>query len=160
MTACNCTDIRQIFFSELRRTAPTVIVWATLALALSYYNSWLLQDPTETGGQGHPEFTFPILYTLCQTITQVIAIGCVFMFASDTLVSPSCSHFVEHWPLLLIFAAVRLVQIGGEAWALTETSLSFNESVKSLVPVFVMILSCLFEGRRFGWPLILAVMFL
>ena len=122
-SACNCKDIWQIFCSELRRTAPTVIVWAALALGLSYYNSWLLQDPTETGGEGHPAFTFPILYTLCQTVTQVIAIGCVFMFASDTIISPSCSHFLEHWALLLVFAAVRLVQIGGEAWALTDQPL-------------------------------------
>ena len=142
----------QVCFAAVKRTALTVLLWALLSLTLSYYNSWLLQDVAATeSSAAHPGFVFPLFYTMVQMIFQVVAIGSLFLFVPETVGDWASVReaFSSHWQLVLLLGAVCCVRGGGENWALTETSLSFNESIKSLVPLIVMLLACVFEGRRY-----------
>ena len=147
---------------EFQRTALTVVIWATLSLSLSYYNSWLLQDAKATKSpDSHPGFSFPMFYTGLQMIAQTAMMSGVFCYVDpEKLPRPSLPQFRAHWKLLVLLAAIRFMQIGGENWALTESSLTFNESVKSLVPFVVMLLAVTFEGRRYAWLLVVAILVL
>ena len=153
----------RVCVAEVQRTALTVALWALLSLSLSYYNSWLLQDVKATeSNASHPGFVFPLFYTMVQMIFQVVAIGSLFLFVPETVGDwlSVRDAFREHWRLVVLLGGVCSVRVGGENWALTETSLSFNESIKSLVPLVVMLLACIFEGRRYGPTAVAAIVML
>ena len=138
----------RVCIAEVLRTALTVALWALLSLSLSYYNSWLLQDVKATeSNASHPGFVFPLFYTMVQMIFQVVAIGSLFLFVPETVGDwlSVRDAFREHWRLVVLLGGVCSVRVGGEN---SETSLSFSESIKSLMPLIVMLLA--FEGRRYG----------
>ena len=134
----------RVCIAEVLRTALTVALWVLLSLSLSYYNSWQDVKATESDAS-HPGFVFPLFHTMVQIIFQVVAIGSLFLFVPVGDWLSVHDGFCTHWRLVVLLGGVCSVRVGGEN---SETSLSFSESIKSLMPLIVMLLA--FEGRRYG----------
>jgi drug/metabolite transporter (DMT)-like permease len=147
--------------AEVQRIWLIVLLWIVLSLSLSYYNSWLLRgtQPGELHRIRQPGFAFPFFYTLHQTVIQSVVLQIMFCFVDEATVRPSWVAFKKHWPLLIVLTAGRVMQEGVENLALTYfgSPAMMQGSFMLCVPLFTMLLACVFEGRRFRWELVLSV---
>jgi len=143
--------------SLLQRLQQTILragvistLWAIFSVALSYYNSWLLNK------DGQARFPDAFFYTMWHMIAQFFGTSILFC-CRPKWPAPSRSQFVAHWRLLLGFTMIALIQIGSENWALTCVTLTVHESIKSAVPVLTMVLAFFLEARRYTPLLIVAI---
>ena len=147
--------------AEVQRTWLIVLIWIVLSFSISYYNTWLLRgtQPGELDRKRQPGFAFPFFYTLHQTVFQSVVLQIMFCFVDEATVRPSWVAFKKHWPLLIVLTAGRVMQEGVENLALAYVgSLPMMQgSFILFVPLFTMLLACVFEGRRFRWELVLSV---
>lgn len=147
--------------AEVQRIWLIVLLWIVLSLSLSYYNSWLLRgtQPGELHRIRQPGFAFPFFYTLHQTVLQSVVLQIMFCFVDEATVRPSWVAFKKHWPLLIVLTAGRVMQEGVENLALTYfgSPAMMQGSFMLCVPLFTMLLACVFEGRCFRWELVLSV---
>lgn len=147
--------------AEVQRIWLIVLLWIVLSLSLSYYNSWLLRgtQPGELHRIRQPGFAFPFFYTLHQTVFQSVVLQIMFCFVDEATVRPSWVAFKKHWPLLIVLTAGRVMQEGVENLALTYfgSPAMMQGCFMLCVPLFTMLLACVFEGRRFRWELVLSV---
>jgi drug/metabolite transporter (DMT)-like permease len=127
--------------------------WASINLALNFFNSYALR-PEEKGGLG---FSFPFVYSGCHQIASFIGVNVIFK-VKPNLNTLSRAQWKAKWPALLGLSVMMVLNIGCNNASLVYVGLSVNQIIKSITPLPTMILSYFTEDKRYTWTLVGIVM--
>jgi len=126
-----------------------VASWASINLALNFFNSYALR-PEEKGGLG---FSFPFVYSGCHQIASFIGVNVIFK-VKPKLNTLSRAQWKAKWPALLGLSVMMVANIGCNNASLVYVGLSINQIIKSITPLPTMILSYFTENKRYSWTLV------
>merc|ERR1712166_630666 len=126
-----------------------VAAWASINLALNFFNSYALR-PEEKGGLG---FSFPFVYSGCHQIASFIGVNVIFK-VKPNLNTLSRAQWKAKWPALLGLSVMMVLSIGCNNASLVYVGLSVNQIIKSITPLPTMILSYCTEKKVYSWQLV------
>jgi len=146
----------------------SLLGFSVLNVALNFYNSWLLTVRYETvdGKEvtvegpvagGGPNFNFPVFYTMWHMVASVLGASVILLFVMKPETGfPSFKQFWDYKFALVVIAACTSLNIGCNNVSLTMVSLFLNQVIKATGPMPTMLFSVLFDGKKYGWGMILS----
>jgi drug/metabolite transporter (DMT)-like permease len=123
--------------------------WASINLALNFFNSFALR-PEDKGGLG---FSFPFVYSGFHQVASFIGVNVIFK-VKPKLNTLSRAQWHAKWPALLGLSVMMVLNIGCNNASLVYVGLSINQIIKSITPLPTMILSYFSEKKTYSWTII------
>ena len=120
-------------------------------IALNEYNSFVLKRPPAL-----PGFDFPVFYTMFHMIASVLGVSLIMCIKPPETGWPSVQQFWQYRYALFLNSACSTLNIALNNVSLTLISLFLNQVIKATGPAPTMLFSVLFQGKKYGWPMIIS----
>lgn len=131
--------------------AMTTFILANIGL--TEFNSWALK------ADEWPGFHFSFFYTMFHALVGcAVSYGLSVCVVKPELGPPTLEQLWKYKNAMIPLAMCTVINNGLNNASLSMVSLFVNQSIKAILPLPAMILSCLLAGKRYGPPIIITVL--
>lgn len=119
--------------------------WTALNVILTVFNKWAL-SPKQGG------FHFPVFYSSCHMLMSVLSAS-IIMIAVPSTRTLSFQQLEQYGGKLLLLSTLTVLNITTGNASLVYIGLSINQIIKSVGPLPALILTYMFQNKRYSWQI-------
>lgn len=145
---------------DWRYGAVAFVCFASLNVALNYFNAWALRKSMPDGTPSFPGFDFPFFYTMWHMMLGSLAALLLLATVTPPKVGgmPSFRQLYEYADALVPIAVCSVLSIGLNNFALTLVSLFINQVIKACGPLTTCGFEYLIAKTRYSAGVIVSVL--